>query len=83
MERLMERMGHDAGTVKRVLELNGDHPAVQAMLRLHGKSPEDPRLEDYGRLLFDQALLGEGSKVKDPAALARRINQLLVKDIGD
>jgi molecular chaperone HtpG len=83
MERLMERMGHEAGMVKRVLELNGEHPAVQALLRLHAKSPEDRRLEEYGRLLYDQAVIGEGSKVKDPAALARRINQLLVKDIGD
>jgi molecular chaperone HtpG len=83
MERLMERLGHDSGAPRRVLELNGEHPAVEALLRLYRRSSEDRRLEEYARLLYDQAVLGEGSKVKDPAALARRINQLLVKDVGD
>jgi molecular chaperone HtpG len=84
MERLMQRLGRDdVGTSKRVLELNGEHPAVQAMQQLCEKSPDDPRLESYARLLYDQAVLAEGSKVKDPAALARRINELLVKDAGE
>jgi molecular chaperone HtpG len=81
MERLMQRLGRDeAGLSKRVLELNAEHPAVQAMQRLHEKTPDDPRLEAYARLLYDEAVLAEGSRVKDPAALAQRINELLVKD---
>ena len=60
--------------------LNGEHPAVVALLALYEKKPEDPRIEAYGRLLYDQAVIAEGSKVKDPAAFARRINELLVKD---
>jgi molecular chaperone HtpG len=39
-------------------------------------------LSRASRLLYDQALIAEGSKVKDPLALARRINELLVKDVG-
>jgi molecular chaperone HtpG len=30
-------------------------------------------------LLYDQAVVAEGSKVKDPLAFARRINELLVQ----
>ena len=41
---------------------------------------EAGKLEDYGRLLYEQAVIAEGSKVKDPLAFARRINDLLVKD---
>jgi molecular chaperone HtpG len=82
LERLMQRLGRgeDVGASKRVLELNGEHPAVVALRQLYENSPEDPRVENYGRLLYDQAVIAEGSKVKDPLAFARRINDLLVKD---
>ena len=65
---------------RRILELNGEHPAVVALRELYEKNAEDPRVEMYGRLLYEQAVIAEGSKIKDPAAFARRINELLVKD---
>ncbi len=84
LERLLQQMGKgvEAGMTKRVLELNGEHPAVQALQALFERKPDDPRLETYGRLLYEQAVLAEGSKVKDPTAFARRINELLVRDAG-
>ena len=68
---------------KRVLEVNPEHAAVVAMRELHEKKPDDARLEAYTRLLYDQAVLAEGSKVKDPSAFARRINELLARDARD
>ena len=65
-----------------MLELNAGHPAVQALRGLHEKDPRDARAGEYARLLYDEAVLAEGSRVKDPAALARRINELLVRDAG-
>src|SRR5262245_38451564 len=86
MERLMQRWGKDieamGGSGKRILELNGTHPAVEASLHIYEKDAQDARVEAYARLLYDQAVIAEGSRVKDPAALARRINELLVKDAG-
>ncbi len=84
LERLMQRWGKSdvVGPTKRVLELNGSHPAVEALWRLYEKEPADSRVESYARLLYDQAVLAEGSRVKDPGALARRINELLVRDAG-
>ena len=80
MERLMQRFGReDAAAHKRVLELNPTHPAVTAMRDLHAKNAEDARVESYARLLLDQAVIAEGSKVKDPTAFAKRVNELLVK----
>jgi molecular chaperone HtpG len=82
LERLMQRLGRgdELPESKRVLELNGEHPAVQALRGLFERTPDDPRVEAFGRLLYDQAVIAEGSKVKDPLALARRINEMLVKD---
>jgi molecular chaperone HtpG len=82
MARLMERMGRggEVPPSQRVLELNPSHPAVEAVQKLHAKDANDVRLEKYGRLLYDEALIAEGSRVKDPAALARTVNELIAKD---
>jgi len=84
MARLMERMGRggEVPPAQRVLELNPSHPAVEALQKLHARDANDARLEKYGRLLYDQALIAEGSRVRDPAALAQTVNELLVKDAG-
>ncbi len=83
MERLMQRMGRDeGGTAKRVLELNGAHPVVANLLRLVEKDPADARIETHARTLYDLAVIAEGSRVKDPTALAKRIAEMLVKDAG-
>jgi molecular chaperone HtpG len=79
MERLMQRMGRgaDVPPSKRTLELNPDHPAVAALLKLSEKNAADPRVQSLGLLMYDQALIAEGSRVKDPAAFAKRINDLI------
>ena len=80
MERLMERMGRDVGEAKRVLELNPAHATVEAVRALHDKSAADPRLDLYARLLYEQAVIAEGSKVSDPVAFAKRVNDLIARD---
>ena len=80
LERMMERMGRDAGGGKRVLELNPKNPAVEAVRELHNKDAADPRIEGYARLLYEQAVIAEGSSVSDPVAFARRVNDLIARD---
>jgi molecular chaperone HtpG len=80
MERLMERMGRDAGGARRVLELNPSHATVEAVRALHEKNGSDPRLDLYARLLYEQAVIAEGSKVNDPVAFAKRVNDLIARD---
>jgi molecular chaperone HtpG len=81
MERILHRMGRgEQGESQRILEVNPEHPTAQALRKLVERDRNDPRLESYARLLYDQAVILEGSKVKDPLALARRINEMMVKD---
>ncbi len=85
MERLMRRLnrgGVGDDESKRVLELNAEHPAVIALRDLYAKNPQDPRIETHGRLLYEQAVIAEGSKLNDPAAFAKRINDLIAKDLA-
>ena len=79
MERLMAKLGQAEQKEQRILELNPDHPAVQALEKLHAAHPGDPRVEAYGRLLYEQAVVAEGSKLDDPAGFARRISDLMVR----
>jgi molecular chaperone HtpG len=82
LERLMQRLNraHEVPVSKRILEVNAEHPAVAAIEKLFAKNAQDPRIEVHCRLLYDQAIIAEGSKVRDPAAFAQRINELLARD---
>jgi molecular chaperone HtpG len=65
---------------KRILEINPKHPLVKALEAAREK--DAPELPDLLTLLYEQALIAEGSPVEDPAALARRIHQLMLKATG-
>jgi molecular chaperone HtpG len=80
MERIMKAMNQEVPESKRVLELNPDHPIVSIMGKLYEKEKESPRLADYCELLFDQALLTEGSPIKDPLRFTRLVSELMVAD---
>jgi molecular chaperone HtpG len=80
MEKLFRAMGQNVPENKRILEINPSHPVFEAMNRLFEKEQKSVVLEGYIRLLYDQALLLEGSKPKDPAAFADAVTRLMVKD---
>jgi molecular chaperone HtpG len=77
MERLMRRWGEDASGPKRILELNPNNDAVKAVKAVYEQSASDPRVELYAKLLYDQAVIAEGSKVADPAGFAKRLSDLI------
>jgi molecular chaperone HtpG len=79
MERIMKAMNQAVPESKRVLELNPDHQIVKVMSGMYTENNADPRLSDYADLLYDQALLTEGSAIKDPLKFTRLISELMVK----
>jgi molecular chaperone HtpG len=82
LERLLRRAGEFTPQAKRVLELNPDHPAVAAVLTVFTADATDPRVPTFGRLLYEQAVLAEGSRLPDPVGFAGRVNDLLVAAAG-
>jgi molecular chaperone HtpG len=82
LERLLKRSGEAVNATKRTLELNPDHPAVQALRDLHAKAADDPRITTFARLLLDQAIIAEGSKILDPAGFAKRLNELIARAVS-
>jgi molecular chaperone HtpG len=78
----MQRFGRLTEESKRVLELNAGHPTVAGLKAVFDKDPSDSRIQNFGRLLYEEAVLNEGSKLKDPAGFARRVNELLTRALG-
>lgn len=79
MERILKAMNQEMPESKRILELNPDHPVMDALSSIYEKDKEDARLADYCELLYDQALLAEGSQIKDPLKFTRLISELMVQ----
>ncbi len=75
MERILRQANQGGFDAKRTLELNVKHPIVKNLVALHEKG-RTAAAEPIARLLYDEALLLEGS-VKDPAAIGRRLQELL------
>ena len=82
MERIMKAMNQAVPESKRVLELNPDHPILKAMAGIHEQDKTAPALSDYADLLYDQALLTEGTPIKDPLRFTRLVSELMVKAAG-
>ena len=76
MERMMRATGQQLrGEVKPILEINAEHPILQRL-----KDTDDEALiADTAFVLLDQALLLEGSTLKDTADFVKRLNKLLAR----
>jgi molecular chaperone HtpG len=79
MEKMMKAMGQDVPEAKAILEINGSHPIVESLAALYEKDAKSPFLDEWVRLLYEQALVAAGQPLKDTAAYARRVNNLLLK----
>ncbi|GFO55249.1 chaperone protein HtpG [Geomonas sp. Red276] len=78
MEKILKAMNQEVPEGKRILELNPDHPIMQVMTAMYEKDQGNARLADYCELLFDQALLTEGSPIKDPLRFTKLVSELMV-----
>lgn len=79
MEKLMKAMGQEIPQSKRILEINAEHPILQNMNARYEKDAKDSELEEWAKLLFEQALIAEGQMVPDPLAYSKRVNGILEK----
>ncbi len=78
MERILKAMNQDVPESKRILELNPDHPIMGVLNKMYEKEKGSKKLADFCELLFDQALLTEGSPIRDPLRFTMLISELMV-----
>jgi molecular chaperone HtpG len=78
MERMMKAMKQDIPKSKRILELNPDHAMVGSMKKLYELDSKSSKLGEFAELLYDQALLAEGSPIANPLKFSKRVSELIV-----
>jgi len=75
MEKVLSQMpdANNQVKAKRILELNSDHPLIEAL----GHVASD-KVSAYAKLLYNQALLIEGFTIEDPIEFSNSMAQLMI-----
>lgn len=75
IERLLREQNQNIPEQKRILEINPTHPLISAINELN--KTNDSKVGEWVELIYDQALLAEGSPIKEPARFAKRFTGLM------
>lgn len=81
MEKLFKIMQKDDSLPVKILEVNRDNTLMRSMLAIYKANNDDRILAEMTQSLFDSCLLMDGY-LKDPQALAQRVNELLTQASG-
>jgi len=81
LEKMYLAMGQDVPKVKRILELNPDHPLVTGLREAREQRADDPNLPETAELLYGTALLAEGGDLADPARFAKLLADRLSRTV--
>ncbi|MEU5537059.1 molecular chaperone HtpG [Streptomyces sp. NPDC020362] len=79
LEKMYRAMGQPVPQVKRILELNPEHPLVSGLRSAHEARADDPELTETAELLYGTALLAEGGDLADPARFAKLLADRLAR----
>ncbi len=81
MERILKAMDQEVPPSKRILEVNADHPLLARLDAVFKSNADDPRIGDCAELLLGQALIAEGSPVKNPTRFTKLVSHLMVSGL--
>jgi molecular chaperone HtpG len=79
MVKMFQAMGQNVPKGQRVLEVNPGHELIARMKELFAADRGSAQLKEYVGLLYDQALLLEGDKPRDPVAFAKALSKLMAE----
>ncbi len=77
IERMLRAQNDSLPPVKRILEINPKHPIIAS---LEGRDGDERN--EFIELLYDQALLVEGSPIEDPGTFAARMTKLMTNALA-
>ncbi|MEZ0110607.1 molecular chaperone HtpG [Catenulispora sp. EB89] len=81
LEKMYRAMGQQMPPVKRILEINPDHPLISGLRTAHEKNPDDSALPELAEIILGTALLAEGGDLPDPARFARQLTERLSRSL--
>ncbi len=79
LQKIMKAYNNDTPDSKRIMEINPNHQLIEKVLGLFETNKDEPRLKEYAELLYDQALIAEGSKIPDPVQFNERLSNLMLQ----
>ncbi len=82
MEKLMRAAGQKTPEIKRVLELNMDHPVMAKIKAIYEKDRDNEVLKDYSHMLYDLAVIAEGGKLENPGRFSRLVGEVMSQAIA-
>src|SRR6185312_72544 len=81
LERLLQKGKGGGPKQRRIMELNAGHPIVTQLYDRYKTNSDDPTVAESMELLFELALVAEGSEIADPVRLNRLTLELLQKSL--
>ncbi|MFZ2526912.1 MAG: molecular chaperone HtpG [Rhodococcus sp. (in: high G+C Gram-positive bacteria)] len=82
LERMYRASGQALPPMKRILEVNPEHPLVTGLRTAHAQRSDDPALAETAELLYGTAVLAEGGELDDPARFARLLADQLARGLS-
>ena len=81
MERIMKAMNPDTPPAKRILEINANHPLIVAMRKLNDTDSKSPKLAEFSKMLYGEALLTANMPLEEPLEFAKIVSNLMAQDL--
>ncbi|MEV6597722.1 molecular chaperone HtpG [Actinoplanes sp. NPDC051346] len=81
LEKMYKAMGQQVPQVKRILELNPEHPLVTGLRDAYARDAAAADLPETAELLYGTALLAEGGDLTDPARFAKLLADRLARTV--
>ena len=78
LERILKAAGQAIDHSRPIIEINPQHFMVRRVL----EAKEKARRNDWANIVFEQALLSEGGRLEDPAGFVKRLNELVLSELG-
>ncbi len=75
MQKILAKMGEGTmNSTKRILEINPNHLIFEAMI-----TADDAKIKTWSEILYNQALLAEGTPIANPARYTALISNLMIQ----
>jgi molecular chaperone HtpG len=83
MEKIMKAQALKANqafpthNVKKIVEINPDHPLIKELLKLSEEEEDSNRFKNLVHFIYDTALIGSGFGLDNPASFANKIYEVM------
>lgn len=77
LEHLLRASNREFEASRKILEVNPSHPLIKNLRALQQKESGTSKIKDWIDILYNTALLTEGSPIQDPGDFARRVTKVM------